>query len=411
MPQANRLCSSPQCYDYIVITHLKDHSYYEDIYDKITVEWARRNLASFEVMYKKWFEIMPEDKPGSFRSTFHLNWIYMLMVGSELVERYDGRDQDVEQMMERDKAKDEQVAASRLTNEPLCQHCGTTGLRITDKMLHHRGSFDEPEEVLFFLDCPNCQKRTACWSDASVLEHRKTKCPQCGADMAEKDTRKGQVITTAYACSTCGHSYKDELDLGTHHKEEPDPNFERDRATFCLQDPKSLKEHREGKWRLESMAQLGKEMKEREDNKHVYDALAELKKPKIAELVTLMSPVLEKAGYIEFSLDKPEIGKDVFVGFSCLDGKSDRDDGESRKTLKKLVDKSLLDTNWRLMSDGISYRLGYLNGRLRAYEREEDLKELVIKSQKLKTKTRPDKESSSRNIHRIQDKDGKEIIL
>jgi len=45
--------------------------------------------------------------------------------------------------------------------------------------------------------------------------------------------------------------------------------------------------------------------------------------------------------------------------------------------LKKLVDRALSDTNWRLMSDGISYRLGYLNGRLRAYEREDDLKTLV----------------------------------
>jgi hypothetical protein len=58
----------------------------------------------------------------------------------------------------------------------------------------------------------------------------------------------------------------------------------------------------------------------------------------------------------------------------------------SKRTLKKLVDAALKDTNWRLMSDGISYRLGYLSGRLRAYEREEDLKDLVIKTKKLKSK-------------------------
>lgn len=80
------------------------------------------------------------------------------------------------------------------------------------------------------------------------------------------------------------------------------------------------------------------------------------------------------------------MGKDVFVGFSCLDSKSDREDYDSRKTLKKLVDEVLVDTNWRLMSDGISYRLGYLNGRLRAYEREEDLKGLVVKRGKFKPK-------------------------
>ena len=157
------------------------------------------------------------------------------------------------------------------------------------------------------------------------------------------------------------------------------------------------------------MARLGKEMQERRDNQHVYVAVKELKKPKIAELIPLLSEPLKKAGYIEFHLDKPEMGRDVYVGFSCLDSKSERDDNESRKTLKKLVDSTLEETNWRLMSDGISYRLGYLNGRVRAYEGEEDLKNLVIKSKKLKPKRIS--RSKADNAYRIKDKDGREIIL
>lgn len=128
---------------------------------------------------------------------------------------------------------------------------------------------------------------------------------------------------------------------------------------------------------FEGMAQLGKEMQEKRDNKHIYDAVKDIKKPKIAELIPLLSEPLEKEGYIEFYLDKPEMGRDVYVGFSCLDSKSDRKDHDSRKTLKKLVDSALEDTNWRLMSDGISYRLGYLNGRVKAYESEEEVRKLV----------------------------------
>jgi hypothetical protein len=152
------------------------------------------------------------------------------------------------------------------------------------------------------------------------------------------------------------------------------------------------------------MARLGKEIKEKEDNKHIYDAIKEMRKPKIAELNAILGPALEKAGYVEFSLDKPEIGKDVFVGFNCLDGKPDREDYDSRKTLEKLVKKTLEDTNWRLMSDGISYRLGYLSGRLRAYEREEDLKALVKKSKKLKS-------VDNGSAHTIRDNQGRKIIL
>ncbi len=57
--------------------------------------------------------------------------------------------------------------------------------------------------------------------------------------------------------------------------------------------------------------------------------------------------------------------------------KGDREEYDSKKALKKLIEGILADTTWRLMSDGISYRLGILTGRLKAHEREEDLMKLV----------------------------------
>lgn len=367
--------------------YLKDRKYYEDIVDHVTVEAARRNLASFEKFREKFLEIAADQPPDSHRNVLHLNWFYMLMVGNELVDRYDKRETEIQEMMERDQAKDEQIAAARLTSEPVCEHCSKTGLRIISKDLMHRGEgyrHEDPEGVLFMLRCPHCNKNSAYWEDGSMWEHRVTRCPQCQTIMVEKGTRRGKIITTTYTCPACGHSYKDKLDLN-HTEKIPDPDYERDRYIYCLQDKKILEEHRDAKWRLEGLIQMGKEFKEKEDNKHIYDAIAELKKPKIAELSTILVPVLEKADYIEFSLDKPELGKDVTVGFSCLDGKSERSDYDSEKTLRTIIKNALQDTNWRLMTDGIQYRLGYLNGRLRAYEREEDLKTLVMKNKKLKS--------------------------
>ncbi|OYX52999.1 hypothetical protein B7Y92_04245 [Candidatus Saccharibacteria bacterium 32-50-13] len=105
------------------------------------------------------------------------------------------------------------------------------------------------------------------------------------------------------------------------------------------------------------------------------------------------------------------MGRDVYVGFSCLDSKSDRKDYDSRKTLKKLVDSALEDTNWRLMTDEISYRLGYLNGRVKAYESEEDLKKLAMKSKNLKPK-QTSGDATDKNGNRVlETPDGKDIIL
>jgi len=41
--------------------------------------------------------------------------------------------------------------------------------------------------------------------------------------------------------------------------------------------------------------------------------------------------------------------------------------------LQKLIKSTLEKTNWRLMSEGVYYKLGILSGRLRGYENDEDL--------------------------------------
>lgn len=189
------------------------------------------------------------------------------------------------------------------------------------------------------------------------------------------------------------------------------PDFATDRPLYCLHDEKVLKEFRDAKWRYEEMARLGKEMKEKEENKHIYEAIAEIKKPKIGELVSILQPILEKEGYIEFSLEKPDLGRFVHVGFSCLDNKSDRSDYDSRKTLQSIIRKGLSETNWHITSDGISYRLGYLTGRLRAYEDEEGLRKLVIKSGIKIKPNRINKEDPRKNSRRIEGKNGEDIVL
>ena len=350
------------------------------------------------------------DRPGD---AILLNAFYMQAVGLDLLRRYEDREQYITDWMAKDEAKDDQIASARLTEEPYCHHCSKQGLRITNKSLMHRkenSKHDYPEEVLFMLHCPYCDKNSAFWEDGTVWKPKPKLCPKCKVEVTHTTTTTKTAITFTYICPSCGHTYKDKMDL-RDKKEKPDPDFDKDRAHFCLWD-KEFRGHLFAiKRGFEDMARFGKEIKEKKDNKHIYDAIKEMKKPKIAELSTILAPALEKAGYVEFNLDKPEIGKDVVLGFNCLDGKSSRNDYDSEKTLKKTVQKALIDTNWRLMSDGIHYRLGYLNGRLRAYEHEEDLKELVIKSKKLRPQSTIVREEAKKNAHIVKDKDGRDIIL
>lgn len=91
----------------------------------------------------------------------------------------------------------------------------------------------------------------------------------------------------------------------------------------------------------------------------------------------MLRPVLEKAQYTEFKLGEPQLGQEVVIELSCLDAKAERQEYDSKNNLRKLIGKTLDETNWRLMSEGVHYRLGYLTGRLKAYEGEEALKKLV----------------------------------
>jgi hypothetical protein len=119
------------------------------------------------------------------------------------------------------------------------------------------------------------------------------------------------------------------------------------------------------------------EINEKEKNKGSYDKIAKLKKLKIIELEELLTPILESAGFIKLHFKDPTTSKDVIVSFVVYDQKPDREERASTTDLEKLLRKALKDTNWRLMTEGVTYRLGMLEGRFHGYDREEDLLRLV----------------------------------
>ena len=90
-----------------------------------------------------------------------------------------------------------------------------------------------------------------------------------------------------------------------------------------------------------------------------------------------MAPPLKKEEYINLDFSKPGIGRDIIINFTVQDNKTDRGEYDSRIQLQRTIKKTLENTNWRLTSDGVIYRLGILSGRLKGYENDEDLIKLV----------------------------------
>lgn len=108
------------------------------------------------------------------------------------------------------------------------------------------------------------------------------------------------------------------------------------------------------------------------------------------ELEKLLTEVLEKENYSRLSFAPPEIGQFIFAPFTLQDADTSRRENISNSTLEKLLKSTLEKTNWRL-ADRVSYRLGFLSGRLKGYEREDDLLKLYEKKQEPQKAIDPEK--------------------
>jgi len=94
----------------------------------------------------------------------------------------------------------------------------------------------------------------------------------------------------------------------------------------------------------------------------------------------------------KFLNDKPEIDRYVIVPFSLQDGDDLRNKSDNLHELEKLIIKTLDGTNWRLLGGSLMSRLGFISGKLKGYEQDEDLQEICgYKKEKEKKKLDPEK--------------------
>jgi len=144
---------------------------------------------------------------------------------------------------------------------------------------------------------------------------------------------------------------------------------------------KAVKEWAEEKpYEAEQLSRFVKSWEEKKRNEKFYDKLAKIKKLTVADIQRLLMVAIKKEEYVNLEFFKPEIKRDIIIEFTVQDNKAGREEYNSKVQLQKLLNEILTDTNWRLMSEGINYRLGILSGRLRGYEDEKDLLKLVKKN-------------------------------
>ncbi|MBI3633845.1 MAG: hypothetical protein HY226_06190 [Candidatus Vogelbacteria bacterium] len=354
------------------MTNLREKEYYEALYDKLTVEDCRRVEESVNNNID--FSDAPEEFQGEEGHERGRHVLSGLMLYFKKGEAFRKKSDTIHDWMARDRAKDEQLYKAIQPTEVICLHCGLTMTSKSRELVEREGQ----ERVLFMFKCSNCKRARAIWEGGAEWDPRNP-CPKCQTLMEHTDKRVGDVITTTETCPKCKHQESFDFDLGKTYPPEPvDPHFEEDRKKYCL----SNEEGMEYVIQQDNIERLLNQIKDEKENKAAYDAAAKIQTLSVAQLQQLLNPILQKAGYINFALGKPEFMRGVAIEFAMQDTKTDRASHESSKFLKKLIEETLKETNWRLMNEGVTYRLGFLSGRLKGVEGEESLLELAKKSLK-----------------------------
>ena len=344
-----------------MITFLRDRSYYEKLYDKQTVEECLSTADTYRSIKKT-----DNDKKDK-----ELKRAYWVLIEIIKLERAGRRNETITGWMKKDKKKDDRVANSTVPHTH-CVNCGDKKLREESRdLMDKRG--DSVKLVLFMLVCDVCDKKQAYWENGESWKYD-PRCVECGEKVNVTDDDSDKLLKSIHKCLHCGHEENIEIGLSEKTEEkENEKDFERLRAECCVSESDGEEYLRS----MEDVAKISKDIKERESHKDLYDAVEKIKKLKVSDLEKLLSDVLKKNKYDHLNFLSPEIGRNVVIPFTAQDNKKDREEFDSRMELTKIIQKDLKKTNWRLMSDGITYRMGILQGRLRGYESEDDVVELL----------------------------------
>ena len=361
-----------------MVKYFKPELYYNDLYDRFTVDECRRTERQFDDIIRGYFKKFKDEKKleGLVRATRAAKGVTLYFIQGH---HYEEKEDKIKEWMERDRQKDQRLENARPLTGIVCPHCGSE-MNCTIKDLHDKDDYGVGSngEILFFYKCSSCGRMRAFWENGEEYKPKKHKCSKCNTIIEkEQSKREKNKITTTYICSSCGHKEISVLDLDEKPEaEKEDKNFGKDRKKYCLSEDEG-KKYIKSKIDLERLKNLTDKMEERRKNEDLYKKVENIKKLKVTELKDLLDKVLEKENYVQLEFSQPEIGKYVIISFTAQDKKPKREEYDSKTELRRLINKALSNTNWRLMSEGIDYRLGVLSGRLKGLELEEDLVKLI----------------------------------
>lgn len=318
----------------------KPNQYYIDQYDRATIKMLKD----------------AEKECKSFPIDIRNIQVHRLVVENGILRARE-KDATIKKWIQEDELKDKQVQENPIPEKIRCNSCNSL-------MQFECYLFEADAPILFVFKCPEGHlPKKLIYPDSREKIIPKQLCDECGYEISRKSQRRKSILTTTYTCQGCGKIEIEEFNL---KKKQDSRITEEDRKKYCSYSPQT-------RTFIEDLQEIYKlkHILDKSVEKKKYD-LEKIEKPNIPQLEQRLCKIVENHNFIKFQFDKPEIGRYVTVTFSTQDP-TNRSEKGSVKILSRVIKQELFTTNWRLMTKGIDYRLGFLTGQLRAFEQHEDL--------------------------------------
>lgn len=337
----------------------KDDQYYIDNYDRETIR-ILKNMEREAI--EKGERLM--DNLDSLKHLLIVDdqWRPDTMFYEKAVTRAQLKDDIIREWISEDEKCDRLVQQHRIPNRVKCNVCHS-------EMMFNGNMFKENNSlILFVFKCPDGHKpQKVVYPNGDEHFIPNKKCLECGGEIEFSSIKKEHIILCIDKCLDCGKEIVDEFDMGVFSEDAID---EKERQKYCT-DFKNRKTLLQSVIETSDVIKSITEAIKEQDLKEEYK-IDQIEKPNIPQIELRLSKLTEELGYIKFQLGQPDMDRHIVVEFSLQDP-TERTDRESELLLMKSINENLFPTCWRLMSQGVSYRMGYITGKLKAYTDDEGL--------------------------------------
>ena len=333
----------------------KPDEYYNDQYDRDTI--AAMNTIEKEMeAAEKLFHIDPQNLQSAGNNTEYI--VCRMKYLDTGVAYARNKRSVVDERIRSDERKDRMIKAQVVPSNIDCLVCGT------NMQFEFYDFVEKDTKLLMWYSCPQGHAlRRAFYADGQEFKIPESYCDYCGgAIRSSKRKTKNKLIFTDI-CKVCNKKSVTEFNVTPRSIL---PIDEVERKKYCT----DFIGRRNFEDDITAIADLSDLIQE-EEEKDKYE-FKNINKLNIAQLEEMLMTAIDESGFVKMQFDKPKISRYLTVEFSVQDTQ-DREAAKSIKALKKIVDTTLFTTNWRLMSPGFEYRLGFLNGQLKGFSLDEDL--------------------------------------